>query len=120
MVVIVKNKDAEGNPVLPEKGPVEIVVKKQDAEEVVTMNHADGTVTEKKAVIPGEKTLSGPTANVNVNASRRMSDGNYGSYGVGVSLTLPSLTDEDSVDKAYETARAWVDKRMQELIAGME
>ncbi len=56
-----------------------------------------------------------PPCNVGVQASALIPTGNYANVKVGVSLHIPCAHGE--IDKVFEFAEAWVDKKMEKLCA---
>ena len=80
-------------------------------------DHPDGTKEETVEAPPVEpQGFESPPAQVHVHADRRQTDGNYGSYAVGCSLTLPCDNNSEAIEEAYQTCQKWVDAKMDDLL----
>jgi hypothetical protein len=64
------------------------------------------------------KTLEGPTCNVGVDASFTKNLGNYESLRLGCSLHMPCYHHE--IDEVFEVCKAWVNAKMEAMIADIE
>lgn len=90
-------------------GTVQTTVQPKDAKPLV----------EEKQVPAGPEIQVGENAaSVGFSASRKWGDGNFGSTSVAVWVTLPCNPTYHEIEKTYETARDWVDGKMQEMLKG--
>lgn len=57
-----------------------------------------------------------PHATVGFQASRKISDGNYGSFAVGVSLCWPCSPTDAALEETFAKINQWCDDKMQALL----
>lgn len=83
---------------------------------VVTKTHHDGSMEEKQHSL-GSIVSDTPLATVHVSLGMTKNLGNYESLKMTVGCTLPSFADESSLVSAYETAKAWCDEHLNQIVA---
>jgi hypothetical protein len=62
-----------------------------------------------------DKVFTEPVCNIGVSAAATINTGNYNNVKLGVSLNVPC--EHKEIDKVFEFAKEWVDKKMTVLTA---
>lgn len=113
----------------PKPDPVKLISPTIEAEEpakkamlkiaqpvgTTSTEYKDGSVVETQEKVGDPITEHGPMANVGLSfgMTRKLAD--FENVKFNVSLFMPSHLDEESLDQTYNTVKAWVDKRCDEL-----
>lgn len=90
----------------------------KSAGKAVGTTYSDSPTEGKKQESHGFPVLlgEGPHANVNVSMGARVGLPNYSDARCGASLTLPSDADEEAIEAAFDFAKRWVERKVEEMV----